>query len=178
MQLTFSSPDEYEQHSTAIQQARAIVMHHVKEVANTGQFQTIALDQRAFICTLALGPLAARVTEGLVTIPMLERWVMEAISQHAHAHDKPLLTARDIYQLSQKAGDPAENLWTWCTLPDEVQDYYERMADLLNEALNLCASCGERKPNDLHDVAGMLLCSACIRPPQEGATYDTNHKAA
>lgn len=166
MQTTFSSHDEHEQRHIALQEARTLIADRVREAAQKGHLQAIALDQKAFICTLVFGPLAPVVTEGTVTLSMLERWAMEAISHQAHAHEKPVLTAQGVYLLSTKAEDPAENRWIWSTLPEEVQDFYARLADLLNEALDLCDSCGDRKPDDLHEVAGMRLCSRCISPPQ------------
>ncbi len=166
MHTTFSPHDEHESRHIAMQEARTLIADRVREAAQEGHLQAIALDQKAFICTLVLGPLAPIVTEGSVTLPMLERWAMEAISHQAQAHKKSVLTAQSVYLLSVKAGDPGENYWIWPTLPEEVQDFYKRLADLLNEALDLCDSCGERKPDDLHEVAGMRLCSLCISPPQ------------
>ena len=67
-------------------QARDLVRFYIAGVAASGQLQAVALDQRGTAVRIALLlPLSGWLSAGQVTVPQLERWIMEAVSSNAKA---------------------------------------------------------------------------------------------
>lgn len=67
-------------------QARDLVRFFIAGVAASGKLQAAALDQKAIAVQIVLvSPMLQWVETNQVTIPQLERWIMEAISSDAKA---------------------------------------------------------------------------------------------
>jgi len=73
----------HNENNLAIPHARRVVSEQINAIAQRGQLQAAALNQKAVVAHLAMGPLSQYVVQEVVNVPMLERWVMEAISAQA-----------------------------------------------------------------------------------------------
>lgn len=73
----------FDESNLAIPHARRVVREQINEIAQRGQLQAAALNQKSVVAHLAMGPLSQYVIQGIITVTMLERWVMEAISTAA-----------------------------------------------------------------------------------------------
>jgi hypothetical protein len=73
----------FDENNVAIPHARQVVREQINAIAQLGQLQAAALNQKSVVAHLAMGPLSHDVIQGVITIQMLERWVMEAISAAA-----------------------------------------------------------------------------------------------
>lgn len=71
------------ENNLAIPHARQVVREQINEIAQRGQLQAAALNQKAVVVHLAMGPLSQYVVQEVIKVSMLERWVMEAISAQA-----------------------------------------------------------------------------------------------
>lgn len=67
----------------AIPHALTLVREHIANLARSGRLQDAALDQKAVVARLAIGPLSQYVIQDIVKLSMIQRWVMEAISSQA-----------------------------------------------------------------------------------------------
>jgi hypothetical protein len=73
------------EHAT-LSQARDLVRFYIAGVTASGKLQAAALEQKRVAVQIALlSPMRDWVETGQVTIPQLERWIMEAISSEAKA---------------------------------------------------------------------------------------------
>ncbi len=69
-----------------LSQARDLVRFYIAGVAASGKLQAAALEQKGVAVRIALvSPMRDWIEAGQVTIPQLERWIMEAISSEAKA---------------------------------------------------------------------------------------------
>ena len=73
----------FDESNLAIPHARRLVREQINAIARRGQLQAAALDQKAVVAHLAMGPLSQYVIGGVIQVTLLERWVMEAISNEA-----------------------------------------------------------------------------------------------
>lgn len=73
----------FDENNLSIPHARRLVREHVGTLAAAGRLQDAALNQKAVVVQLAMGPLSEYVIIGAVKTSMVERWVMEAISSAA-----------------------------------------------------------------------------------------------
>lgn len=69
---------------TIIVTARTLVAFFISGIAYARGLQAAALDQKKIATHLALTqPIARYLTEQQITIPQLERWIMETIAREA-----------------------------------------------------------------------------------------------
>jgi hypothetical protein len=73
----------FDENNLTIPHARRIVREHIGNLARSGRLQDAALNQKAVVARLAIGPLSQYVISEMVKTSMIERWVMEAISSQA-----------------------------------------------------------------------------------------------
>jgi hypothetical protein len=73
----------FDEHNLSIPHARRIVREQIGTLSQMGRLQEAALDQKAVGAHLAVGPLSSYVIGGVIKVAMIERWVMEAISNQA-----------------------------------------------------------------------------------------------
>jgi hypothetical protein len=73
----------FDENNLTIPFARRLVHEHIGNLAHLGRLQSAALDQKAVIAQLAMGPLSQYVILEVIKLSMIERWVMEAISAQA-----------------------------------------------------------------------------------------------
>ena len=77
----------FDESNLAIPFARRLVREHIGNMAQLGRLQAAALDQKAVIAQLAMGPLSQYVISEVIKVVMIERWVMEAISSTAQRNN-------------------------------------------------------------------------------------------
>jgi hypothetical protein len=73
----------FDENNLTIPFARRVVREHIGNIAAAGRLQAAALDQKAVVAQLAMGPLSQYVIQDIIKLSMVERWVMEAISAQA-----------------------------------------------------------------------------------------------
>ena len=82
---------------------------------------------------------------------------------------RPVLTGKLVHEAFRSVEALTPQLGSWEALPEVIHDYYEAVARFLREHLLLCESCGwqQERAEQLHEVAGSLLCGLCTLPPPE-----------
>ncbi|GER87602.1 hypothetical protein KDW_17640 [Dictyobacter vulcani] len=159
-----STQSAFHDRNAAIYMARAAIKELVANQAEQGRLQEIALDQKRYACHLALTTLHKYVAAGEVTIAMISRWVMEAVSNQARRDKKNTLTGQCVFDLWMTILMPGEEK-SWSDFGKEGQALYSELAVALMEHLGICFDCGHH-PSDgqLHEVAGLRICTNCLRP--------------
>jgi 8-oxo-dGTP diphosphatase len=82
---------------------------------------------------------------------------------------RTVLTGRLVHDAFRYVEALTPLLGPWEELPEVIHGYYEEVARFLRERLLLCESCGwqQERAEQLHEVAGSLLCRLCTLPPPE-----------
>ena len=82
---------------------------------------------------------------------------------------RTVLTGKLVHDAFRSVEALAPQLGSWEVLSETIHECYETVARFLREHLLLCESCGwqQERVEQLHEVAGSLLCGLCALPPPE-----------